>query len=1631
MDTKRAIVAGFAAVATLFAHAWNIEVSEISEGGVTVAFEATVTGTGDSTVRSVIAAFDSVDRGNDWADWEKWELVGDFDEPGETFTIDAPAEWGDTYFAARFFVTSSKYRPYLKEVASLSSQGNSSFDDIGYSLTQNSIVTMKAAMSTFNGGLFFGNFRDTTLAPDGGYWRMFPYASTILFDLTGEDDGSNLRLWGGIGIAANTPYVFEMGNHWLNIDGQSAGAKPPKAYSTLNQPTILMSSDYGTIYWLQIKESADGPLTADYIPVIDKDGHTALYDNIGKRVITCTLGGRVDFTPGADVEVIASDITAIASDSLTFVYPSLAVNNLHVKSSSVTNIVMSLDLIALGGENSSCDVYSVVAANGKTTTNLVASGVVSPGPVDFALSTLRPGSVYTVGAIVEPDVDEAVELSPVAAKTKEEAFPSGVNSRDGFVQNISGSTWDDGFTITGQPASAYVDGPWAVHTGNGTSIGPRPWTGRLVTDGSLQTYNWRDYVTFGYECEMYMEAGNVYTVVINEDDYGSFWVDGTEIYWTTGQGGVSFADMHRGAYNCTETGWHNLRLYTGNGTGGYGPYGSFYGMGWSTDNVNYHPFTNETGNVIFKVPFDSPATIESAAIASAGATFTVAFNPAAAGGAARAYAFADYPGTDISQWGEPVEEVTLPQTAKHTFAFEMPAGARYVAFLCENGEFIYTTGSVPVGEIELADESAVDARFVQVADAGQISAEIEVNIVSTGGAGGVDITVEYGYEPGDLSYSHTTNSLAAGVRTVKLPGLDPDHLYYARITSSNGSAAGEPSEVFSFKTAKVPSMYGSTRASGVSLPGLWQAMESGGITGDVLDHPTTVRTLSPWAGNMWFNPGASDPKWTVWDRDGVEGECGWINGYEIAYKGYIYLEAGMNLLFGTQIDDYCTIDFNGVRYLERNNGQVNPGVIAETGWYPIQVIFGDWLGGAGNQYWNGFSMMVDGYNWVHPIDAGDGALLRTAPGVCDGRVVSHSVGAGALSAELEFGAWRYADGLALHIVYGDEAGGDEPETWANDDTVATIDKEDLGYAYVGLSGCGTAYHFARFYIVDPVSEIWQWCGDALYMPDAAKPVVGEFSLDGSFGDKLRITGSVSSAGAGEAATLTVFVSANADMSGAVAWEIAGTYASGDGIDETLFEADTASARYIAPGSTRYVRLQLAAQSGAKDVSKTVQVALASAASFKALSFSAVDANAFVTMSGALADTGAGAGEATVYLYAGMGENSLELRDSRVVTRENPSFTFTNEYPQVNATGYYKYIVSNACDTAFWTVDSGVMSIFVRDQYAYYWDDSVHDGAWETAANWSVEGNPPQATWPNTSHCAAVFAVDPAETNTPYRVTLTSRVYVNTLHITTAGTDITFEGNGYNGADFNSSSSGIYHENWWVADYFAENVAITFKNLHFNSTRVMFNNGMHLTFDNAYGYMRSDSYVEYKNYCELLLKNGATFAQHGGSFRAVGGHNFRLAIDDSTFILPSFGCIYMAVNAWSSGDWDIEFYGANPVLEARYHCIAYQTDNINAVEPRMIFHVPAGGYTREPVHCYNDGGWDFSAGQARLLVEVANDSPARVTGADCPLIVCSAPNHFKDSLVELGAWTAYDTEDIAEATQIRAVIPRGGTVIFIR
>ncbi|MBP5285329.1 MAG: LamG domain-containing protein, partial [Kiritimatiellae bacterium] len=1306
--------------------------------------------------------------------------------------------------------------------------------------------------------------------------------------------------------------------------------------------------------------------------------------------------------------------------------PLAKIGMLKVSGATETAATASYRVSSIGNGAGELFLTCRLSHDGIVRETAVTNSVVAKGEYAFDVENLAPGTRYEIVLYGTNDVSDAVVAATNVFSTAGEKYPAGVNSTPGFRQGRAGVAWSDGFDIAGNPDVCLCDGAWAAHIGNmGPSLNASLWVEKHADGTSSQGY-WPNLTTYGYETWMMMEAGTAYDFYGYFDDDVSIWVDDDEV--------VAFGYMAGAVLSKTYTpaldGWHRIRIYAGNGTGGFGPLGDHPGACWSTDGgATWNYFANlENGDTLFYLVDDEAAVVTGAYVSGANTSYTLKFREEAAGQTVYVYAASSYIGADPDDWGEPVASGTIDSSGTATLLFATPPGVEYYKFAASDGGYTWSTKAVLAEDAEEIDDSEPSIALVQ-AVGGVGSAEITVNVLSTGaGAQTVDIVASYGFRPGEADGAQTFADIGAGGAKIVISGLSPGHDYYISLHAENGAGAqSEETGVFMVSTRKVPlNIAAAPGTEGFSSPGLWQVMDIGSYVASWQTHPSRVLTLGTFAADSYWLPPNYVPDWQVTLLDGTVATDTWKSVGHFTYTGYMYMTDEDYLFYGG-VDDTCEIYVDGQTVVYGSGTGLFTPPDGE-GWYEITVKAGDNGGAAGppnNALPFGVAWHRADEDWQRLLDSGDGSLLRTYPGVRDGRVSSYSVSGDALWATLELGARQSTATAGLYLAYGADFGGDDFEDWENSVKLADITAADSVYELDGaISGAGSAYRFAKFYVVDS-DGAWQWCGDAMTLYSEDKPLFGDtFSIDGTEGDGIRVGAEVVSPGNDAYATLKVYVSTNADMSGAAEWICPDAFAAGDTIDFRMHENDTQSPRYIHPDSRYYARLVLEGENGEIDVSPTIETATMGAAAYDAASTWCDDANAFAYFGGTLAKTGA-RHEATVFLYTGPDANALTNTASTVVTADNTAFSFTVEFPAVEIDVYFKFVISNDCESATWIYEDTTYSRHLRDQFVYCWRSDVLSGDWEDSSNWQVDGDPPQATWPNSPYCAVLFdRCDPAE---KYTVSLSGYYNVNALYFRTAGLDVTIAGTGWqqNGQVWSDATitpkSGLYQHAWWQG--MQTDLTLTFKDIYLNSTGFAYNSSdrTRIVLDGAYADLRSESALNASSNV-LELKNGAVLRETWANFH-MNGTSPRLIVDDSIVWFPSAGRILF----YALESAQIDILGANPLVwigESEFSNAA------GYVKPHIVFHVPEGGYATAPVVC-RDSVF-LSSDSDSVAFEIAEDSPARRGGRKFVTTLVDSPYGINAQAADLVQSSFGEVFcDGEPPVKIMARIVSSGFAIFVK
>jgi hypothetical protein len=274
----------------------TISVTPLEGAGGITNFNVVVDGGRAGHSNSLFMAYGAMPGGETPSSWADYTNVATLGAGRQEVDVPVPEGWGETAFNVRFFVADGIVLPYRMEVEYLHSNGNSTFADIGYTMTPTSKVVLRFRYAQQSGGLFFGNGAGTDTR--GYYFRFFAIPSNVILDINNEGEG---RLWCGP-VDPATAYLFEIGNAYVynanvNMYWGQEGKMP---FETLQKPATLMTTyDYGSIYFINIRHNdVDGDVY-QAIPVVGWNGQTALYDKISGTIHHSFLeDGFEDFVPG-------------------------------------------------------------------------------------------------------------------------------------------------------------------------------------------------------------------------------------------------------------------------------------------------------------------------------------------------------------------------------------------------------------------------------------------------------------------------------------------------------------------------------------------------------------------------------------------------------------------------------------------------------------------------------------------------------------------------------------------------------------------------------------------------------------------------------------------------------------------------------------------------------------------------------------------------------------------------------------------------------------------------------------------------------------------------------------------------------------------------------------------------------------------------------------------------------------------------------------------------------------------------------------------------------------------------------------------------------------------------------------
>ena len=877
-----------------------------------------------------------------------------------------------------------------------------------------------------------------------------------------------------------------------------------------------------------------------------------------------------------------------------------------------------------------------------------------------------------------------------------------------------------------------------------------------------------------------------------------------------------------------------------------------------------------------------------------------------------------------------------------------------------------------------------------------------VNVPVRGlGAGATSVTIKFlsGESADALTLEQTAGTVTkAGSAVLTLHRLYPDHKYYAKAVATNNLGESVESEVFEVVTPALKETSG--------FPGLNQTFFTSANSNwekDYSEVPAGTdwlhyndsdriyrRELGTLAAYIGGNPKANSRTSAVWG-DSVY----WpVNGGQWVYWGTMYMDATKTYKFRMKIDDNervkVTDSHTGVATVLLNDVGNGSGIVTSsaftpsvTGWHQIEIRMSDGSGGAGGYtatdgYLNTENMGWsddNGSTWKLMMDPGDGSLLRTEGAAAI--EAKENVSAGELrTVTLTFQEGNVA--RDLYVAYGPDYGENEVANWQTTAKIATVSAGATSATYSVPASWGMDTNLAmRFYFLENGFPVWS---NTIFWRDLNAPALDELTLDGRGGDTLVVKGGVVSFG-GSSCTLKVLVGTSADALDTVWTGLDGSVRTAAGAYElTLFEGNSAAARYLKPGETYFVGVEATAN-GKTSRTGTAMVKMSEKAVFGTTA-SAV-ARRTVTFTGVLTDVGMG-GQSEVTLWVGesSAENALVQSGEPVTVTDSSTFTFAHTFPAFEGTYCWQFRAANgsAGETASAEARTAVASCKTLDTTTYTWKGGA-SGDWNDPENWSDDKGGDTLGYPQSGASTAYFAAGEKAT-----IAFKAPLTVGTMNLSAANVDVTFA----QGGDGTNETK------------------LTVNSFNFNGS------GGRLTLDNVAIYSPG---VTVGSKCELVLTNAANWYMNGdfwvdnyGSLRLYGDsylscNQFGLGggdsvINDSTLWTRSHDFVGRSKTGGS-----MRFEGTHP-LWWHNNGSGYFYSNLANADYRLDFVVPVDGFAAAPIRAIstqsylmgNNGG---NAGSSAITVNVLDESPANRVDDTITAQLISWPKGINQAMIVEG------------------------------
>ena len=837
------------------------------------------------------------------------------------------------------------------------------------------------------------------------------------------------------------------------------------------------------------------------------------------------------------------------------------------------------------------------------------------------------------------------------------------------------------------------------------------------------------------------------------------------------------------------------------------------------------------------------------------------------------------------------------------------------------------------------------------------------------------VLFEYGFAADALSLSAEAEVSfdANGVGTYELLRLTPDSTYFvcAKFTPAGGDQI--TTDVISAKTLPLDERL---------LPAGYQQVEY--VESDdrqYVDTGVIGRSgVSAHAKMMWIKKNANDA--FLGSRKGTI-RCylllyynGWCLGYDSHYdsggspstgtlyetssgleagKQYLSVNNGQNVISKAYANSMDT-GLSMYIFALNENGSATTTYLGSTRCYELQI----WEQGVlARDYVPCYSAADKAYG-LWDFAKGGFSKSGTATGLLGPELVATDRALNVASTDDESATLAISanatEESTLYRVDGQTYGGKDVAAWGAVTTIGTIGASDVIVTNTApfSADWGKEVYLSRFFLVTGTTTNWS---ETVIAPDKSMPAFTVSSVDGTGGDTIKITGEITYI-PGNDCVISAYRGDSADALTTVYSNLLTTNDTGT-FEVTLFSPDKADGKYVVPGSSYYVALEIVSN-GKTLRSLVTPVNTKEGNKIDSSSLSSSVIRRELTFTSALSEVGAG-GKATVTLFTGesndpatfvQAENPIEVTDTS-------SFSISHTFDTFEKTYYGCFRVVNEAEggTVAWTNWTAVTYKTTQDTTTYTWTGAGADNSWTNSANWSDNKDGDCLGYPQSVNATVYFKKD-ARVNLDLPLKADGGENMGSFYINQAGIDVTFysdDPNAY-GLVLKSFTTTTGNSRW--------------------------------TLDHAY-VNRAASWT-WASGTTLVLTNGAHFAMSGSTVAGTVIISADSLFEATTSTTINGGGQIVVNDATYKNGGNLEFKtGASSLRFEGTHPKWLQTSQAGLVyasaagaDPHIEFVVPEGGFESAPfdttfaLMSVKMGNKNAStAGSHTIAIDISDDSPA--------------------------------------------------------